>query len=125
MARRFPHVSVLGIDLAPLSHDPKKHPPNAQFQTYDINQGMTQFYDQFDFIQMRCVFTGVHDAAKTIQEVLLSLKPGGFLALIEGDPTNFFSEKRGAMKIAKVCEDTTSSVSEHGSWFLRLFHGMH
>jgi SAM-dependent methyltransferase len=124
MARRFPHVSVLGIDVAPLTNNPQKHPPNVQFQTYDINQGMAPFYGQFDFIQMRCVCIGVHDAAKVIQELLLSLKPGGFLTLIDGDIINFLSEQKKAIPMAKVCEeDEMASVSKDGSWWFRIAHG--
>jgi SAM-dependent methyltransferase len=124
MARRFPHVSVLAMDLPPLAHDPEKHPPNLQFQTHDINRGMAPFYGQFDFIQMRCVLTGIHDAAKAIQELLLSLKPGGFLTLMDGDVIHYSSDRRGVALMAKVHEtDTTASVSEHGSWFFRIFYG--
>ncbi|PVF91453.1 S-adenosyl-L-methionine-dependent methyltransferase [Serendipita vermifera] len=123
MARRFPHVSVLGIDLAPLVHDPAKHPPNLRFQTYDINRGMTSFYDQFDFIQMRSVAMGLKDAAKTIQELQLCLKPGGFLTLIDGDPVNFISDERKPVLMIKLSEeDTAPSVSENGSWFVRMVH---
>ncbi|PVF98011.1 S-adenosyl-L-methionine-dependent methyltransferase, partial [Serendipita vermifera] len=123
MAFRFPHVSVLGIDLAPLVHDPAKHPPNLRFQTHDINRGMNYFYDQFDFIQMRSVAPGLKDAAKTIQELQLCLKPGGFLALIDGDPVNFISDERKPVLMIKLSEeDTAPSVSEDGSWFVRIVH---
>ncbi|PVF94112.1 hypothetical protein CPB86DRAFT_789362 [Serendipita vermifera] len=123
MARRFPHVSVLGIDLTPPTHDPGKHPPNLQFQTYDVNRGMSPFHGQFDFIQMRCVVAGLDDTAKTIEELMLSLKPGGFLTLIAGDAVNFRSEKGKPILMAKVSkEDTQPSVSEDGSWFLRILH---
>ncbi|PVF93104.1 hypothetical protein CPB86DRAFT_877415 [Serendipita vermifera] len=126
MARRFPHVSVLGIDMAPLTHEPEKHPANLQFQTYNVNCGMSPFYGQFDFIQMRCVVNGLDDGAKTIEELLLSLKPGGFLTLIDGDPVNFVSKEGKAMLMAKVSEeDTEPSVSEDGSWFIRMCHEAH
>ncbi|PVF91452.1 hypothetical protein CPB86DRAFT_830580 [Serendipita vermifera] len=123
MAHRFPHVSVLGLDLASPTFDPEKHPRNLQFQTYDINHGMEPFYDQFDFIQMRCVALGLSDVAKSIHERLLSLKPGGFLTLIDGDSANFTSEDGKPVLMAKVSEeDRAPSVSEDGSWFVRMCH---
>ncbi|PVF94113.1 hypothetical protein CPB86DRAFT_64242 [Serendipita vermifera] len=126
MACRFPHVSVLGIDLTPPTHDPGKHPPNLQFQTYDANRGMSPFHGQFDFIQMRCMGSGLYDTTKTIEELMLSLKPGGFLTLMDGDPVNFRSGEGKAIPMAKVSgEDAKPSVSEDGSWLIRMCHESH
>jgi hypothetical protein len=125
MARRFPHVSVLGIDIAPLTHDPEKHPSNVHFQTYNLNDGLGPFYNQFDFIQMRCAGNGVANGEATRRELFLSLKPGGLFTLIDGDIW-FYNEHKTAMPIAKLPGDEVGTSSrEDGSWFARVGHGMH
>jgi SAM-dependent methyltransferase len=124
MARRFPHVSVLGIDLSPHTPNPDTDPPNVQFQVYDINHGMEQFYDQFDVIQMRCVASGIRRINQTIKELLRSLKPGGFITIIDGDRT--VSEDRSKyIEIMEVEGDEggNASISKNGSWLERMAFG--
>jgi SAM-dependent methyltransferase len=124
MARRFPHVSVLGIDIAPLTYDPEKHPPNLWFQTHNFNHSLAPFHNQFDFIQMRCAGNGVANGEEIMREVVLSLKPGGFLTLMDGDIW-FLNEYKSAMPIAKLPEDEAGTSSrEDGSWFSRVNYGM-
>jgi hypothetical protein len=125
MARRFPHVSVLGIDVIPPTYDPEKHPPNVQFQTYNINDGMGPFRDQFDFIQMRFVGIGVANVEETLRELALSLKPGGLFTLIEGDMW-VLNEQRMAMPMIKLPGDEAGTSSrEDGSWVARINNGMY
>lgn len=121
MAQRFPHVSVLGIDLSPRTPNPASDPPNVQFQVYDINNGMEQFYGQFDVIQMRCVAGGIKDIHDTLTPLLLSLKPGGFITIIDGD--RLLNEDRSRyleMKAIDGDENVTPSATDAGSWFQRL-----
>jgi SAM-dependent methyltransferase len=125
MARRFPHVCVLGIDLSPRTPNPDTDPRNVEFQVYDINNGMKQFYGQFDMIQMRCVGSGIKDIYKSFNELLLSLKPGGFITIIDGDRT--INEDRSRyleMKAIEGDEGVTASISKDGSWFQRICFGV-
>jgi SAM-dependent methyltransferase len=125
MARRFPHVSVLGIDVTPPTYDPEKHPPNVQFQTYNINDGMSPFRNQFDLIQMRFVGIGVANVEETLQELALSLKPGGLFTLIEGDMW-VLNEQRMPMPMIKLPGDEAETFSrEDGSWVARINNGMY
>jgi hypothetical protein len=125
MARRFPHVSVLGIDLSPHTPNPDIDPPNAQFQVYDINHGMEQFYGQFDVVQMRCVSGGIKSIDKTVDEVLQSLKPGGFVTIIDGD-RSVNEDRSRYLEIMEVegDEGSNASISKNGSWFERVWFGM-
>ncbi|PVF93106.1 S-adenosyl-L-methionine-dependent methyltransferase [Serendipita vermifera] len=121
MARRFPHASVLGIDLSPPSFNPEIDPPNVRFQTYDINNGMSQFRDQFDMIQMRCVGSGIRDIYKTFEELVRSLKPGGFITIIDGDHLLTEDRTKYVNMMEMEGDDASSmSVSKEGSWFQRL-----
>jgi hypothetical protein len=125
MARRFPQVSVLGIDVTPPTYDPEKHPPNVRFQTYNINDGMVLFREQFDFIQMRFVGIGVTNVEETLQELALSLKPGGLFTLIEGDMW-VLNEQRMPMPMIKLPGDEAGTSSrEDGSWVARINNGMY
>lgn len=59
MAHQYPHVQVLGIDLAPVTLDPSHIPPNCRFEVLDVNHGLERFEGQFDVIHCRCVGAGV------------------------------------------------------------------
>ncbi|PVF94105.1 S-adenosyl-L-methionine-dependent methyltransferase [Serendipita vermifera] len=122
MARRFPHVSVLGVDLAPHSPGLEAYPPNVRFEVHDINLGMAKFHNQFDMIQMRCVVGGINDMGKTLSELFLSLKPGGFLTIIDGD---YLLDENGTqfIKIVKLPgDDVMEGASDAGSWVQRTLY---
>jgi hypothetical protein len=123
MARRFPHVSVLGIDLAPHTPGLEAYPPNVQFEVHNINLGMKKFYGQFDMIQMRCVAGGTNNMAETLNELFLSLKPGGFLTIIEGDHL-LGVDRLQVIPMAKLPgEEETEATSDAGSWVERTLYG--
>jgi hypothetical protein len=75
-------------------------------------------------IQMRCVMAGITDIEKTIKDLLLSLKPGGFLVIIDGDrPMN--TDRETAIPVAKLeGDEVDSTASENGSWLARICEGM-
>ncbi|PVG03326.1 hypothetical protein CPB86DRAFT_793754 [Serendipita vermifera] len=120
MARRFPHASVLGIDLAPPPVDAGEIPSNVQFEIDDVNFGLSHFYDQFDLIHTRCISAGINDMDKTMRELQLCLKPGGLLLIVDGD-INFRETRDRLIPLAKLPEDgDVDSVSEDGSWTRRI-----
>jgi SAM-dependent methyltransferase len=125
MARRFPHASVLGIDLSPRTTIPNIDPPNVQFEVYDINSGMEKFYNQFDIIQLRCVSSGIKSMDNSTEELLRSLKPGGFLTIIDGD-RHVNEDRSRYLEIMEIEGDEggNASVSKNGSWFERQGFGM-
>jgi hypothetical protein len=59
MARKYHHVQVIGIDLAPGIQNEADVPTNCQFQRGDVNKGLPDFYGQVDVIHMRSVCAGV------------------------------------------------------------------
>jgi hypothetical protein len=125
MARRFPHASVLGVDLAPPPVDTGGFPPNLQFEIDDINFGLSHFYDQYDVVHVRCVMGGIKDMDQSIVEFQKCLKPGGILLIIEGD-MNLHETRDTAARLKKLPEDPdVSSVAEDGSWLRRMVLGEH
>jgi hypothetical protein len=59
MASKFPHVQVIGIDLALVVLNEHVKPDNCRFELGDVNRGLPRFYGQIDLIQMRAACSGV------------------------------------------------------------------
>ena len=60
-ASRYPHVEVIGTDLAPAIMNENGLPVNCRFELDDVNRGLAHFYDQMDVVHMRAVSGGVSD----------------------------------------------------------------
>ena len=58
-ATRYPHVEVIGTDLAPAIMNEDDVPSNCRFELDDVNRGLAHFYDQMDLVHMRAVSAGV------------------------------------------------------------------
>ncbi len=58
-ASRYPHVEVIGTDLAPAIINDNNIPMNCRFELDDVNRGLAHFYDQMDLVHMRAVGAGV------------------------------------------------------------------
>ena len=125
MAAKYPHVDVLGVDVAPTPVDKSRFPPNLSFEIDDLNLGLTHFHGRFDVIHMRCVNTGITDIDRTFDDLQLCLKPGGLLIIVDGDIWIGAEDKDTVVKNMKVQGDAdVSGVSEDGSWFRRFMFGM-
>jgi hypothetical protein len=59
MANKFPHVAVIGIDLAPGIISQDHVPDNCRIELDDVNRGLVHFYGQMDLVHMRSVASGV------------------------------------------------------------------
>jgi len=75
MASKFPHVKVIGIDLAPAILNEYAIPDNCGFELGDVNLGLPRFYDQIDLIHMRSIASGVSPRCRlpTYQDLVNSL----------------------------------------------------
>lgn len=120
MARKYPHVSVLGVDLSPTPLDQSLLPPNLSFEIDDVNEGLEHFHNQFDVIHMRSAMAGIKDIDKTIDDVQRCLKPGGLVILICAD-TRIYGEDR--LHAAKVPDTVREGANSEGSWFRKIIWG--
>lgn len=59
MANKFPHVEVIGIDLAPAIMDEGDVRSNCRFELDDVNRGFPRFHGQVDLVHIRSVCGGV------------------------------------------------------------------
>ncbi|KAG8825269.1 hypothetical protein FRC17_008768 [Serendipita sp. 399] len=125
MAHRFPHCTVLGVDLAPTPMDQATFPPNLSFEIDDINLGLVHFRDSFDLIHMRCVSGGINNLRKSLEEIQACLKPGGILVVIDGD-YRLCKDMDTIYPVAKLPGDAdVCGVSEDGSWMSRVMWEAH
>jgi hypothetical protein len=66
MARNFPHVRVLGVDIAPAPITVEQSPENLRFEIDDINFGLEHHKNSFELVHMRCVGAGLPNYAQGI-----------------------------------------------------------
>ncbi|KAG8701238.1 hypothetical protein FRC09_005486 [Ceratobasidium sp. 395] len=83
MALEYPHVEVVGVDLAPNTTRPP--PPNCRFEFDDFNLGMSHYHEMFDVVHARSCANGVIDFREFVNDMGLCLRPGGIILVVEGD----------------------------------------
>ncbi|KAI0322208.1 S-adenosyl-L-methionine-dependent methyltransferase [Amylostereum chailletii] len=84
MADEFPHVEVLGVDLAPLQ--PRSVPANCSFELCDLDSYCLPYpSNAFDVVHSRSMHMGIHNYPHFLHELTRILRPGGLLILIEFD----------------------------------------
>jgi len=83
VAQEFPHVQVVGVDLAPSTTRPP--PSNCRFEFDNVNWGLSHYHGKFDVVHARSTANGIPGYEAFIAECGWCLKPGGILLLTEGD----------------------------------------
>jgi hypothetical protein len=74
MARNFPHVEVLGVDISPTPITVEQSPENLRFEIDDVNNGLDHFKNSFELVHMRCVGAGLPNYAQGIVPLFLILR---------------------------------------------------
>ncbi|KAG8959285.1 hypothetical protein FRC03_008205 [Tulasnella sp. 419] len=83
MAREFPSVEFVGIDLVPPKIDPATQPPNCRIELDNINLPLDHYYNTADFVHTRFISPGVENYGYLIEQVASILKPGGLFTIAE------------------------------------------
>jgi ubiquinone/menaquinone biosynthesis C-methylase UbiE len=73
------------VDLSPPPLEQEAIPKNLHFEVDDVNFGLEHFYNQFDFVHVRCIFLGIDDYGSMMEEAERCLKPGGLVMFMDGD----------------------------------------
>lgn len=121
MARKYPHASVIGIDLAPPPVDTSQLPSNLRFEIDDVNHGLMHFHNQFDLVHMRSVSGGIQRFEETMKELEQCLKPGGLVIIVDGDGTIYSEDRLHPAKLPSG--DWHSDSDREGSWFRKVVLG--
>ena len=92
MAQQFPAAQVIGLDLVSPSGEshgmPGSHPPNYQFRTGNILEGLDFPDGSFDFVHQRLLI-GAIPAERwpgVVAELARVTRPGGWVELVEAAP---------------------------------------
>lgn len=111
VAHDFPHVDAVGVDLIPLQvtctngecpsraqgfrHPSCRHmPPNCRSEIDDINLGLQHYTSEFNVAHVRLVSSGIRDYQNLIDQIALTLKPGGLIELTEFDFRVYGADRR-------------------------------
>jgi hypothetical protein len=116
MAKEFPHAQVTGIDLVPCPTDPARIPSNCTFKIGDINRGLEEYHDQYDFVHARLIGSGLRSYKASLVDMQKCLKPGGFLLCTDADFDFYVDEPNRYQPVA-------TESNPDGSWFARIVAG--
>ena len=122
MARNFPDVDVVGVDLAPIPVEVDTIPPNCRFEIDDVNLGLEHFQDSFDLIHARLIGSGLKDFRKTLQDVHACLRPGGMILWVDADYDMYAGEDFKYIPFA-FDEDASDPTQTQRSWTQRVIYG--
>lgn len=114
LVAEFEHVRVVAIDQLPQMDE--HLPPGVEFQQHNVNDGLEQFYNEFDVVHVRCVASGVKSYRNLLQEAIKCVKPGGVAVFVEGD-FDLFTEDQ------KTIVEPASDANPNGSWLQRWMQG--
>ncbi|KAG8919098.1 hypothetical protein FRC01_001480 [Tulasnella sp. 417] len=83
VALQYPHVEVVGLDLAPVKLG-SPIPANCTFILGDASAGLKS-YGRFDVVHSRAILQGVKDYAALFKDVSEVLSPGGVFLTLEAE----------------------------------------
>ncbi|KAK6360158.1 hypothetical protein TWF730_006310 [Orbilia blumenaviensis] len=85
MADQYPGAHVVGNDLSPIQ--PRWVPPNLTFEVDDVEKEWTHKPCSFDFIYCRYMLGSIKDWPQLIRRAFTTVKPGGYVEILEPDST--------------------------------------
>ncbi|KAG8959108.1 hypothetical protein FRC03_008448 [Tulasnella sp. 419] len=94
MAKQYPSVEFTGVDVVPPNIDSDAVPENCRFELDDINLPLVHFYNDFDFVHIRFIASGIKNYGYLIEQVANILRPGGLVQVGEADGKAYRSPSR-------------------------------
>ncbi|CAG8687423.1 17068_t:CDS:2, partial [Acaulospora colombiana] len=93
--------------------DPARIPANCHFKIGDINRGLDEYYDQYDFVHARLIGSGLRSYKASLEDMQKCLKPGGFLLCTDADFDFYVDEPNQYQPVA-------TESNPNGSWLTRI-----
>ncbi|KAJ6622906.1 S-adenosyl-L-methionine-dependent methyltransferase [Mycena sp. CBHHK59/15] len=113
MAETYPHVRVIGMDIAPIINLP--FPPNFQFTQMDLTVGLPEIDGGYDIVHARCVTGHLQEPAALVRLAYDVLKPGGLLIL--GEAYKSTGADKTELPPLLPQEHYPEDVLKAGSWY--------
>ncbi|KAG9007697.1 hypothetical protein FRB90_009250 [Tulasnella sp. 427] len=121
MAKQFPEVEVVGIDLF-IPDVPARVPSNCRFEQYDLNDGLPHYRASVNVVHASCVAQGIMDFPWFMDQVWEALRPGGVFLTVSGD-MQMYDENKQPWTVAEE-DDGESSFSYHVLLMTELWKAM-
>lgn len=88
MATEYPAMECYGVDISPIFPSEIK-PPNTFFQLANVLEGLPFPENWFSFVQQRLFMPALrtYEWLPVLTDIYRVIKPGGFVQLLESDPT--------------------------------------
>ncbi|KII84263.1 hypothetical protein PLICRDRAFT_46117 [Plicaturopsis crispa FD-325 SS-3] len=110
IAETFPHVDVVGFDLAKNKYETL--PTNCRFDRGNVELGIPQYRGLFDVVHCRSVAAHLTDPIGLLKSIGESLKPGGLLLLVDGSYNVYGSQKQPLLPILPPFDSPRPPVHE-------------
>jgi hypothetical protein len=116
MAKRYPHVNFLGVDLAPVPINLDETPSNCEFEIDDIQLGLSHFQQKFDIVHARLIAGGLKDFRRSMEDINMCVKPGGLMIWVEAD-YDYYARDIHEYRMIATHDNMT------GTWLGRFIYG--
>jgi trans-aconitate methyltransferase len=110
VADEFPAARVTGLDLSPIQ--PTFVPPGCTFEIDDVTLPWTYDSEQFDLIYVREMFGSLPDWEAFLQQCWASLRPGGYIEVVEHSVTPTWDNDTSLGPIYASLEQTIAQVEQ-------------
>jgi SAM-dependent methyltransferase len=109
---------LVGVDISPPPLEQEAVPRNLQFEVDDVNLGLKHFYNQFDFVHVRCIVLGIDNYRSMMEEAERCLKPGGLVMFMDGDIKILSQDQLHPVHFP------VAGATGQVSWFRKIVQGM-
>lgn len=121
MAKQFPDVDVIGIDLVvPTPTSPI--PTNCRFEQHELNNGLAHYRNSANVIHASCIAQGITDNRQFLDEVWKALRPGGVYLVVAGDMQMLNENKKPWIVVEG--RETDSDFSYHVLCMTKVWDAM-
>jgi trans-aconitate methyltransferase len=120
VADEFPAARVTRLDLSPIQ--PTFVPPACTFKIDDVTLPWTYDSEQFDLIYVREMFGSIPDWDAFFWQCLASLRPGGYIEVVEHSVTPTWDNDTSLGSIYALWEQTITQLKQVSGRSFSIWH---